>query len=150
MTEDSSAIDRCFVLATDKLRQNEIGRKEIIRDLAKDLEEAGMPKNMISAEITRRCRVWVTPQYVRKCLREEYKQESKTRLGNNVRKRIEDSSMPQPETEKTELNLVQVTAGSGSNGVTVMKLEQSQPQQPKDDPPADHHPATMTPALRRR
>jgi hypothetical protein len=59
--------------------------------------------------------------------------------------------MPQPETEKTELvqpdvekterKPVQVTADSGSSGgVTVMNFERSQPQ-PKDDPPADHHPA---------
>jgi hypothetical protein len=154
MTEDSSsAIDKCFELATDKLRQNDIGKREIIRDLSKDLEEAGMPKDMISAEITRRCREWVTPQYIRRCLGEECKQESKARLGNSVRKRIEDSSMPQPDVEKTERKLVQITAGSIStgDGAMAMELEQSSQSssQPKDNPPTaadDHHPAT-TPKL---
>jgi DNA repair exonuclease SbcCD ATPase subunit len=142
MTQEKqqSTIDKCFELATDKLRQNDIGKREIIRDLAKDLEKAGMPKNMISAEITRRCREWMTPQYARKCLGEEYKQESKTRLGNNIRKRIEDSSIPQPDVEKTEPKLVQQVTATSAGGVTVMGLEQSQPE----TQPMDHHAVTTT------
>lgn len=74
MTEDSkqSAIHKCFATAIERLQRNPSNR-EIIRDLAKDLENLGYPKDWISSEISRRLSQWVDNSYVRKCLEEEYK-----------------------------------------------------------------------------
>jgi len=79
------AIEACFEWALNELKEiNEKveeldGKKrEIILELAKRLEESGMPKEMICEEISKHLKGYISDRYVQGCLKHEYKNQKKS------------------------------------------------------------------------
>jgi hypothetical protein len=77
--------EACFEWALNELKEiNEKveeldGKKrEIILELAKRLEESGMPKDMISEEISKHLKGYISDRYVQGCLKHEYKNQKKS------------------------------------------------------------------------
>jgi hypothetical protein len=57
----------------------ELAKRQVIKELAERLEAAGMPVELIAAEIAHNLEGYVSEQYVRRSLDKKYKQEEKAR-----------------------------------------------------------------------
>jgi len=68
-----------FEWARKELDMLEVKKREIISELARKLEAAGMQKNLIAVEVAKELEGYASVQYIRKCLGSEYKQASKVR-----------------------------------------------------------------------
>src|SRR3989442_13816268 len=77
--------EACFEWALNELREihakvEELDgkKREIILELAKRLEESGMPKELISEEISKHLEAYISHRYVQGCLKQEYKNQKKS------------------------------------------------------------------------
>lgn len=79
------SFEACFEWAVNELKEinakvEELDgkKREIILELARRLEESGMPKDMISEEISKRLDPYISDRYVQGCLKSEYKNQKKS------------------------------------------------------------------------
>jgi hypothetical protein len=79
------SFEACFEWAINELKEinakvEELDgkKREIILELARRLEESGMPKDMISEEISKRLDPYMSDRYIQGCLTHEYKNQKKS------------------------------------------------------------------------